>query len=219
MSKQAIGLKGGPRPMLDVNALEHNWNRWEQIGRNWGRLDRVHTTEDQVIALSEPLLESDYFSSETLLHPSIPEFTAIVQDAAHKENTYVMYRRSLLTAEDVKTMAKDPILFALSNPVPEILPEEAYKGGAAIVGTGRSDLPNQINNVLAFPGIFRGALDVRASDINEAMKLAAAKAIAGLVGEKLSRDMILPEAFDPRVGKAVAAAVAQAARDSGVARI
>ena len=125
----------------------------------------------------------------------------------------------LLTAEDVKTMAKDPVLFALSNPVPEILPEEAYKGGAAIVGTGRSDLPNQINNVLAFPGIFRGALDVRASDINEAMKLAAAKAIAGLVGEKLSRDMILPEAFDPRVGKAVAAAVAQAARDSGVARI
>ena len=101
MSKQAIGLKGGPRPMLDVNALDHNWDRWEKFSKNWDKLDRVRTTEDQVIALSEPLLESEYFSSETLLHPSIPEFTAIVQDAAHKENTYVMYRRSLLTAEDV----------------------------------------------------------------------------------------------------------------------
>ena len=125
----------------------------------------------------------------------------------------------LLSAEDVRTMAKDPVLFAMSNPVPEIMPEEAYKGGAAIVGTGRSDLPNQINNVLAFPGIFRGALDVRASDINEAMKLAAARAIAGLVGEELSRDRILPDAFDPRVGKAVAAAVAAAARESGAARL
>jgi malate dehydrogenase (oxaloacetate-decarboxylating) len=124
----------------------------------------------------------------------------------------------LLTAEDVKTMAKDAVLFALSNPVPEIMPEEAYKGGAAVVGTGRSDLPNQINNVLAFPGIFRGALDVRASDINEAMKLAAAGAISGLV-EQPSRDRILPDAFDPRVGPAVAAAVAEAARKSGVARL
>ena len=125
----------------------------------------------------------------------------------------------LLTAEDVRTMAKDAVLFALSNPVPEIMPEEAYRGGAAVVGTGRSDLPNQINNVLAFPGIFRGALDVRASDINEAMKLAASGAIAGLVGEALCRDRILPDAFDPRVGPAVAAAVAEAARKSGVARL
>lgn len=125
----------------------------------------------------------------------------------------------IVNAEMVKTMAKDAILFALSNPVPEIMPDEAYKGGAAIVGTGRSDLPNQINNVLAFPGIFRGALDVRASDINEEMKLAAAKAIAGLVGEELNRDKILPEAFDTRVGGAVAATVAEAARRTGVARI
>lgn len=125
----------------------------------------------------------------------------------------------IVNADMVKTMAKDAILFALSNPVPEIMPDEAYKGGAAIVGTGRSDLPNQINNVLAFPGIFRGALDVRASDINEEMKLAAAKAIAGLVGDELNREKILPEAFDPRVGGAVAAAVAEAARRSGVARI
>ena len=116
-------------------------------------------------------------------------------------------------------MAGDAILFTLSNPVPEIMPDEAYKGGAAIVGTGRSDLPNQINNVLAFPGIFRGALDVRASDINEEMKLAAAKAIAELVGDELNRDKILPEAFDSRVGAAVAAAVAAAARRTGVARI
>lgn len=125
----------------------------------------------------------------------------------------------IVNADMVKTMAKDAILFSLSNPTPEIMPDEAYRGGAAIVGTGRSDLPNQINNVLAFPGIFRGALDVRASDINEEMKLAAASAIASLVGDRLSRDMILPEAFDPRVGSSVAAAVAEAARRSGVARI
>jgi len=125
----------------------------------------------------------------------------------------------IVNADMVKTMAKDAVLFALSNPVPEIMPDEAYKGGAAIVGTGRSDLPNQLNNVLAFPGIFRGALDVRASDINEEMKLAAAKAIAGLVGEDLKREKILPEAFDPRVGAAVAAAVAEAARRTGAARI
>ena len=125
----------------------------------------------------------------------------------------------IVSADMVKTMAKDAILFSLSNPTPEIMPDEAYRGGAAIVGTGRSDLPNQINNVLAFPGIFRGALDVRASDINEEMKLAAASAIASLVGDRLSRDMILPEAFDPRVGSSVAAAVAEAARRSGVARL
>ena len=126
---------------------------------------------------------------------------------------------NIVNAEMVKTMAESAILFSLSNPVPEIMPDEAFKGGAAIVGTGRSDLPNQINNVLAFPGIFRGALDVRASDINEEMKLAAAKAIAELVGDELNKDKILPEAFDPRVGGAVAAAVAEAARRTGVARI
>ncbi|HHT16572.1 MAG TPA: NAD-dependent malic enzyme [Papillibacter sp.] len=124
-----------------------------------------------------------------------------------------------LTADMVRSMAKDPILFPLANPVPEIMPEEAISAGAAIVGTGRSDFPNQINNVLAFPGIFRGALDVRARDINDEMKIAAAYALAGLVGDNLSRDRIIPEAFDPRVGPAVAAAVAEAARRTGVARV
>ncbi|MBP3265730.1 MAG: NAD-dependent malic enzyme [Clostridiales bacterium] len=126
----------------------------------------------------------------------------------------------VLTAEMVKTMAPNPIIFACANPTPEIMPDEALSAGAAVVATGRSDFPNQVNNVLAFPGIFRGALDVRASDINDAMKLAAADAIASLVSDdELRADYILPDAFDPRVGKAVAAAVAQAARDSGVARI
>ena len=126
----------------------------------------------------------------------------------------------VLTAEMVATMAKDPIVFACANPVPEILPDEAKKAGVAVMATGRSDFPNQVNNVLAFPGIFRGALDVRASDINDEMKIAAANAIASVVSdEELNPEYILPDAFDPRVGKAVAAAVAEAARKSGVARI
>jgi len=126
----------------------------------------------------------------------------------------------LLTTADVATMAPDAILFAMANPTPEIFPDEAIAGGARVIGTGRSDYPNQINNVLAFPGIFRGALDVRASDINDAMKIAAAEAIASLVSdEELRPDYILPAAFDKRVKDAVAEAVAQAARDSGVARI
>ncbi len=125
----------------------------------------------------------------------------------------------VLTTEMVRTMAKDAVVFACANPTPEIFPEEAKAGGAAVVATGRSDYPNQINNVLAFPGVFRGAFDVRASDINEAMKIAAADALAALVGDELSADYIIPSALDPRVAKAVSAAVAQAARDSGVARI
>ena len=124
-----------------------------------------------------------------------------------------------VTTEMVKAMAKDAVIFACANPTPEIFPDDARAGGAAVVATGRSDYPNQINNVLAFPGIFRGALDARASDINDAMKIAAAKALAGLVGDDLSADYIIPAAFDPRVKDAVAAAVEQAARDSGVARI
>ncbi len=125
-----------------------------------------------------------------------------------------------VTTEMVKTMAKDAILFACANPTPEIFPDEAKAGGARVVATGRSDFPNQVNNVLAFPGIFRGTFDVRASDINDAMKRAAAYAIAGLISEEeLNEEYILPAAFDPRVGKAVAAAVAEAARRSGVARI
>ena len=125
-----------------------------------------------------------------------------------------------VTTEMVKTMNRDAILFACANPTPEIFPDEAKAGGAKVVATGRSDFPNQINNVLAFPGIFRGAFDVRASDINEAMKVAAAEALAGLISdEELNADYIIPAAFDPRVGRTVAAAVARAARDSGVARI
>ena len=126
----------------------------------------------------------------------------------------------VLTAEMVGTMAKDSIVFACANPTPEIFPDDAKAGGAAVVSTGRSDYSNQINNVLAFPGIFRGAFDVRASDINEEMKMAAAQALADLVSpEELSADYIIPAAFDKRVGPAVAKAVAEAARKSGVARI
>ena len=124
-----------------------------------------------------------------------------------------------VTTEMVKTMNKDAIIFACANPTPEIFPDAAKAGGARIISTGRSDYPNQINNVLAFPGIFRGAFDVRASDINEEMKVAAAEALAGLVGDQLSEDYIIPAAFDPRVGPAVAKAVAEAARKTGAARI
>ena len=124
-----------------------------------------------------------------------------------------------VTTEMVNTMNRDAIVFACANPTPEIFPDDAKAGGAAVVSTGRSDYPNQINNVLAFPGIFRGAFDVRASDINEEMKMAAAQALADLVGDDLSAEYIIPAAFDPRVGPAVAKAVADAARKSGVARI
>ncbi|MBR5508518.1 MAG: NAD-dependent malic enzyme [Lachnospiraceae bacterium] len=125
-----------------------------------------------------------------------------------------------VTTEMVRTMNQDAIIFACANPTPEIFPEDAKAGGARVVSTGRSDYPNQINNVLAFPGIFRGAFDVRARDINDEMKLAAAEAIAGLISEEeLNEEYIIPKAFDPRVGKAVAAAVAEAARKTGVARI
>ena len=125
-----------------------------------------------------------------------------------------------VNTEMVKTMARDAIIFACANPTPEIFPDDAKAGGAAVIATGRSDYPNQINNVLAFPGIFRGTFDVRANDINEEMKMAAAHALASLItDEELSADYIIPKAFDPRVGPAVAAAVAEAAKKSGVARI
>ena len=126
----------------------------------------------------------------------------------------------MLNKEMVKTMAKDPIIFAMANPTPEIMPDEAKEAGASVIGTGRSDFPNQINNVLAFPGLFRGALDVRASDINDEMKIAAARAIADLVSdEELTAEYVIPAPFDPRVGSNVAKAVAEAARKSGVNRI
>lgn len=147
--------------------------------------------------------------------------TGTLADAVKGADVFFgMSAPQVLTAEMVSTMAKDPMVFAMANPVPEIWPEDAKKGGAAVVGTGRSDYPNQINNVLAFPGIFRGALDVCASDINEEMKLAAAKAIAACVSdEELNAEYIMPMAFDKKVIRSVADAVAQAARDSGVARI
>ena len=127
---------------------------------------------------------------------------------------------NMVTPDMVKSMAKDPIIFAMANPTPEIMPADALAAGAKVVGTGRSDFANQINNVLAFPGIFKGALSVRASDINNEMKIAAAKAIASLVSdEELNPEYVIPGVFDPRVADAVAAAVAQAARDTGVARI
>ena len=126
----------------------------------------------------------------------------------------------LVSVEMVRIMAKEPIIFACANPTPEIFPDAAREGGARIIATGRSDFPNQINNVLAFPGIFRGAFDVRASDINDEMKLAAAEALAKLIPDKeLNEEHIIPEAFDPRVGPAVAKAVAEAAKRSGVARL
>jgi len=125
-----------------------------------------------------------------------------------------------VTTEMIKTMNRDAIVFACANPTPEIFPEDAKAGGARVISTGRSDFPNQINNVLAFPGIFRGTFDVRASDINEEMKMAAANALAGLISdEELSEEYIIPKAFDPRVGPAVAKAVAEAARRTGVARL
>ena len=125
-----------------------------------------------------------------------------------------------LTRQMVQSMNRDAVVFACANPTPEIFPEEAKAAGAKVVATGRSDYPNQINNVLAFPGIFRGAFDVRASEINDEMNMAAAHALAGLISdEELSADSIIPKAFDPRVGPAVARAVAQAARDTGVARL
>ena len=147
--------------------------------------------------------------------------TGTLADALRGADAFVgVSAPNLVTADMVRTMADAPIVFACANPWPEILPEEAKRGGAAVVATGRSDYPNQINNVLVFPGVFRGALDVRASDINEPMKLAAAYALSELItDEALNAENIIPAAFDPRVGKAVAAAVAAAARESGVARL
>ena len=168
------------------------WNR-DQKG-----LCKVYShSQNQITAISErPLLEK---GADVFIGVSAP---------------------GTVTEEMVKTMAKDPILFPMANPVPEIMPDLAMKAGAAVVGTGRSDFPNQINNVLAFPGIFRGALDVRAKDINDPMNAAAAHAIANLIDEsELRADYIIPDPFDPRVKEAVSAAVAKAARETGTARI
>ena len=147
--------------------------------------------------------------------------TGTLADAMKGADVFLGISAAGCVSEDmVRSMNRDPIIFAMANPTPEIMPDLAKKAGAAVVGTGRSDYPNQINNVLAFPGIFRGALDCRASDINEEMKIAASYALASIIDEsELSADYILPHAFDPRVGKAVSEAVKKAAVDSGVARL
>ncbi len=149
------------------------------------------------------------------------KLTGTLADAISGADLFIgVSAAGMLTKDMVRSMAKDAVVFAMANPIPEIMPQDALDAGARVVGTGRSDFANQINNVLAFPGIFRGALDVRASDINDEMKMASSYAIASLVSEtELKEDYILPKAFDERVGKTVAAAVAKAARQSGVARI
>jgi malate dehydrogenase (oxaloacetate-decarboxylating) len=169
-------------------------------------------------------------TKETALNPAQQQMAAAtnksgikgtLSDALHGADAFIgVSRPGLVTADMVKTMAKDAIIFAMANPVPEIMPDEAKAGGAKVVGTGRSDFPNQINNVLAFPGVFKGALSVRARDITDGMKIAATNAIASLVGEnELGADFILPDPFDKRLADAVAQAVAEQARKEGLAQI
>ncbi len=177
----------------------------DRSGAIWnGRSEHMNPAKDEIAAITNPQLRKG--SLEEVIRGA-DVFIGVSAPGA-------------LSREVVQTMNPGAVIFACANPTPEIFPEDARAGGAAVVSTGRSDYPNQVNNVLCFPGIFRGALDVRASDINDAMKLAAASAIAGLVSdEELNADYILPKAFDPRVKDAVAKAVMQAARDSGVARV
>ena len=163
----------------------------------------------------------NWIKEEMAKETNLQKETGSLADAIRGADVFIgVSAPGTLTTEMVRTMAKDAIIFACANPTPEIFPDDAKAGGAAVIATGRSDYPNQINNVLAFPGIFRGTFDVRASDINEEMKMAAAQALADLVSdEELSADYIIPAAFDKRVGPAVAKAVAEAAKESGVARI
>ena len=177
----------------------------DRSGAIWkGRPDHMNPAKQEIAELTNPKLRKGSLA-----------------DVIRSADVFIgVSAPGVLTTVMVATMEKDSIVFACANPTPEILPDDAKSGGAAVVSTGRSDYPNQVNNVLCFPGIFRGALDVRASDINDAMKLAAAHALADLVSdEELNADYILPAAFDPRVKDAVASAVAKAAVDSGVARI
>ena len=172
-----------------------------------------------VVCPGRPDLESDKYLAE-LADMTKPTVRGGLKEALVGADLFIgVSAPNLVTEEMVKSMAQDPIIFAMANPVPEIMPDAAKAAGAAVVGTGRSDYPNQINNVLCFPGIFRGALDVRASEINDEMKIAAANALAELVGDELVSEHILPKAFDPRVCGAVATAAAEAARKTGVARI
>ena len=183
---------------VDVTLCDRGGAIWN------GRTEHMNSAKQEIAELTNPLLRKG----------------SLAEVLAGADVFIGVSAPGILTTEMVRTMNRDAIIFACANPTPEIFPEDARAGGAAVVSTGRSDYPNQVNNVLCFPGIFRGALDVRASDINDEMKLAAAEAIAGLVSdEELTADYILPKAFDPRVKDAVAAAAAKAARESGVARI
>jgi len=165
--------------------------------------------------------ENDWSNEEMAAVTNPLSLKGCLDDAIEGADIFIgVSAPGVLKPQMVKRMNRDPIIFACANPTPEIMPEEAKAAGARIVSTGRSDYPNQINNVLVFPGMFRGAFDVRASEINEEMKMAAAKALASLISDdELSEDYIIPKAFDPRVGASVATAAAQAARNTGVARI
>ncbi len=186
-----------------------------------GVKDVIMCDRKGVIHKNRPGIDKEPAKAEIASFTNKSGKSGTLSDALKGADVFVgVSAANCVTQDMVRSMAKEPIIFAMANPSPEIMPEDALAAGALVVGTGRSDYPNQINNVLAFPGIFRGALDVRASDINEEMKMAAAKAIASLVSDdELRPDYILPAAFDERVGKTVAAAVAKAARESGVARI
>ena len=192
------------------------------IGRlmlSYGVKNLIFCDKNGAIRRGEKQLHEEHEKLALISNPNNEKGT--LEDVIRGADAFFgLSKPKILTENMVKSMNKDAIVFAMANPDPEILPEEAKKAGARIVGTGRSDYPNQINNVLAFPGIFRGALDVRASDINEEMKIAAAKALANVIrDDELSEEYVLPKPFDPRVRKAVSEAVAKAARESGVARI
>ena len=186
-----------------------------------GIKDVIMCDRKGVVYKDRPGIENEPAKIERASFSNKSGVTGTLADALKGADIFIgVSAPGCVTQDMVRSMAKDPIVFPMANPTPEIMPDEALAAGACVVGTGRSDFPNQINNVLAFPGIFRGTLDVRASDINEEMKMAAAVAIASLVADdELKSDYILPAAFDERVGPTVAAAVAKAARDSGVARI
>ena len=177
------------------------------------------TLVDRFGIIDEGMTETNPAQAEMAKRTNRAHLRGTLTDAVKGADVFIgVSAPGVLTQDMVRSMAKDPIVFAMANPTPEIMPEEALSAGAKVVGTGRSDYPNQINNVLAFPGIFRGALDCRARCINEEMKMAASRALSELVGDQLSETYILPDALDKRVARAVADAVMQAARDTGVAR-
>ena len=192
------------------------------IGKHLLNLGLKHLTMvDRFGIICEGMEELNPAQAEMAAVTNLEHKKGSLEDAMKGADVFIgVSAPGIVTQGMIRSMAVDPIVFPMANPVPEIMPDLAKAAGAKVVGTGRSDFPNQINNVLAFPGIFRGALDVRASAITEEMKVAARFAIAGLVGgEEISEEYILPQAFDPRIGQAVAKAVAKAARDGGVARL